>query len=110
VPTPSALAVLRIPTPLAKWLRIRSTTSVLAGRRPSRFPWLRARVRTAFDPLGDCGALELGEHAHHLEHCFPRQGAGVEPLLVEMEIDTFGNEVRRGTRANPVVSAAPTRQ
>ena len=38
VPTPSALAVLRIPAPVANFSRMRSTTSALTGRRPSRFP------------------------------------------------------------------------
>jgi hypothetical protein len=45
VPTPSALAVLRIPAPVTSSVRIRSTTSAVTGRRPSRFPCARARER-----------------------------------------------------------------
>ena len=33
--------------------------------------------------------LELGKHAHHLEHCPAAWGRGVEPLLVQVERSTF---------------------
>ncbi len=38
------------------------------------------------DALGDYLALELGEHAQHLEHCLARRRAGVEALLIEIEV------------------------
>ena len=47
VPTPRAFAVLRMPAPVASCALMRSTTSWLTGRRPSCFPWLRARERPA---------------------------------------------------------------
>jgi hypothetical protein len=50
-PQPSALAVLRIPAPVANCARIRSTTSALSGRRPRRFPCAQARARPRLMPL-----------------------------------------------------------
>jgi hypothetical protein len=40
--------------------------------------------------LGDHGALELGEHAHHLEHGAARRRRGVKPLLVQVKLDVAG--------------------
>src|SRR5579883_25076 len=52
---------------------------------------LAPRPRQArFDALDDDGALELGENAHHLEHRFPRRRAGIEPLLMQVQIDALG--------------------
>ena len=44
-------AHVRMPAPVVSCSRMRSTTSSVTGRRPSRFPWLRARERPAL-PLG----------------------------------------------------------
>src|SRR5580692_357035 len=67
VPTPRAFAVLRLPAPVANCSRMRSTTSPLTGRRPSRLPWLRARERPALT-RSTIIALELGKDSHHLKH------------------------------------------
>ena len=42
------------------------------------------------DALGDHGALELGEHAHHLEHGAARRRRGVKSLLVQVKLDVAG--------------------
>src|SRR5262249_4409821 len=41
-------------------------------------------------PLADHGALELGEHPHHLEHCFAGRCRRVDPLLVQEQVDALG--------------------
>jgi hypothetical protein len=69
---------------------MRFTTSLLTGRRPSRFPGLCARERPAFDAFHDHGALKFAEHAKHLKHRLSGWGAGIDPLLVQIEIDAFG--------------------
>jgi hypothetical protein len=38
-------------------------------------------------------ALELGEDAHHLEHRLAGRGAGVEALLVQVQIDALGMQL-----------------
>jgi hypothetical protein len=38
----------------------------------------------------DHGALEFGKYTHHLKHCPPRRHAGVEALLVEIEVHLLG--------------------
>jgi hypothetical protein len=40
------------------------------------------------DPFLDHGALELGEHTHHLKHGFACRRGGVESLLVKIEVDS----------------------
>jgi hypothetical protein len=45
---------------------------------------------TSLDPLDNHRALELGKDAHHLEHRLSGWCAGVDTLLVEVEIDTLG--------------------
>ena len=48
---------------------------------------------TGFDALDNDAALVLSENAHHLEHRRPGWRAGVEPLLMQIEADTFGMEL-----------------
>jgi hypothetical protein len=40
--------------------------------------------------LNDDGALKLCKHAHHLKHILARGRAGVDALLMQIEIDAFG--------------------
>jgi hypothetical protein len=55
---------------------------------------LAARSRQAgLDALDDHRALELGEHAHHLEHRLAGRGAGVEALLMQVQIDALGMQL-----------------
>jgi hypothetical protein len=61
--------------------RMRLTTASFTGRRPSRFPWLRARERPALTRSINNGALELRKDAKHLKHRLPGWRAGVEALL-----------------------------
>jgi hypothetical protein len=48
---------------------------------------LRSLSTTSLD---DHGALEFAEHAEHLEHRLTGWRAGIDPLLMEVEIDAFG--------------------
>jgi hypothetical protein len=51
----------------------------------------KARV----DAFDDDGPLELGEHAEHLVHRPPRWRAGIEALLMEVEIDLPLAQIRQ---------------
>ena len=44
----------------------------------------------SFDPLDNHRALELGKAAHHLKHRLTGWRAGVDILLMTVEIDAFG--------------------
>jgi hypothetical protein len=52
----------------------------------------RAR-QAGSDALDNYGALELGEHTHHLKHCLAGRGGRVDPLLVQLEIDPLGMQL-----------------
>jgi hypothetical protein len=41
-------------------------------------------------PLPNHGALELGKNAHHLEHGSAAWGRGVQPLLMQVQINLLG--------------------
>ena len=44
-------------------------------------------AKPGHDALPNDGPFELGEDAHHLEHCFSGGRRGVDPLPVEVEVD-----------------------
>ena len=46
----------------------------------------------SLDPLDNHRALELGEDAQHLKHRLPGWRAGVDTLLMEVEVDALGVE------------------
>ena len=56
------------------------------------------------DVLGDDLALELGKHAQHLEHGLARRRAGIETLLVKVQIHPLGLQLIQGS--DQVVSTA----
>ena len=93
---PNCLASLRKLTPPAAcacWMAAR-TPSGVGGRPialPLRVPDALARNHPGADPLNNHGALELGEHPHHLKHGPTGRGRGVKPLY-------DANKVRRGWR------------
>ena len=71
-------------------------TAVLAtGLGPSN-----ARIH----PLADHCALELGEHAHHLEHGLARRRRGVDALLMQEQVDA--KAVQLGEEAAEVLQRA----
>src|SRR5262249_15345234 len=60
----------------------------LVDLRPAELLSLRlGSSKAGSDALLDHGPLELGKHAHHLEHRLSGRRRGVEALLVEIEID-----------------------
>jgi hypothetical protein len=64
----------------------RRTADSRAGFRAADPGTRHARLH----PLADHAALELGEHAEHLKHRPPSRRAGVEALLVQIEVDLLG--------------------
>src|SRR5262249_30342565 len=56
------------------------------------------------DSFLDHRPLEFGEYAHHLEHGFACRRGGVEPLLMQVEIDPQGVNFRQ--EADEVLKAA----
>jgi hypothetical protein len=60
---------------------------ILAHRATPQPPPLAPRSGEAsLDPLDDYCALELAEHAEHLEHRFPGWRAGIETLPMQIQI------------------------
>jgi hypothetical protein len=76
-------------------LRIARIVAALAASvcsrrlRPNFVPSL-SRAPSRPDALADHRVLELGEHAHHLEHGAPRRCGRVEALLVEEQVNVLG--------------------
>jgi hypothetical protein len=64
----------------------RRTADSRAGFRAADPGTRHARLH----PLADHAALELGEHAEHLKHRPPSRRAGVQALLVQIEVDLLG--------------------
>ena len=62
----------------------------LAGRPSEAFPLAPRPLKTRFDTLDNHRALEFAEHAEHLKHDLTGWCAGVDPLLMEVEIDPLG--------------------
>jgi hypothetical protein len=63
---------------------------------------------SSLHPLHDHGPLELGEDAEHLEHGLASRRRGVEPLLVEVEIDALArSSPRRVTSSCRTVRGGP---
>jgi hypothetical protein len=74
-------------------------------RRPAKLFALALGPRKACaDSFLDHGALELGEHAHYLKHGLAGRCCGVEPLLVQEEIDP--QRVQLGQESNEILKAA----
>jgi hypothetical protein len=81
------------PRPLASSQRIAGST-FLAHSGPAQFLALRpGPPEPRLHPFHDHGPLELGEHAEHLQHGLVGRRRGVEPLLVEVEIDAPGSQL-----------------
>jgi hypothetical protein len=77
--------------PASPFLRaLRIVVSVLASivGRPSLLPLCASTIEAGLDPLPDHGALEFGEHAHHLKHRFAGRRRRIEPLLMEHEVNS----------------------
>src|SRR5947209_18278436 len=78
------------PSP-GRQLLLDALDNIRAHRTTAKPLALAPRTReTGFYPLDNHGALELGKDAQHLEHCLSGWRAGVETLLVKVEIDAFG--------------------
>jgi hypothetical protein len=60
---------------------------VAASRLAAFGPGFLGATEAGADALLDHGALELGEHPHHLKHRFAGWRRGVEALLVQVEVD-----------------------
>lgn len=52
-------------------------------------------LQSGLDPLADHRAFELGKYATHLKHGFAGHGRGIDALLVEVQIDALGLEIRQ---------------
>jgi hypothetical protein len=105
VPTPSVAAILRIPvSPFFSALRIATSVAALMVGRPSRLTLGASPLKACLHSLPDHGAFELGKHAHHLKHRLAGRRGGVEPLLVEHEIDPEG--VKFGQEADEIPKRA----
>ena len=100
VPTPSSRPIFKMPKSDFK-LRILASTAVATGRRPSFVPFARALCKSRIDALADHAALELGEHTKHLEHRPPGRRAGIEGLLMQVQVACRSREDRRGKRRDP---------
>src|SRR5579884_2061409 len=87
VPMPSALAVLRMPVPVASSARMRSTTSALTGRRQA-LSLCSGACEASIDATSDHRTLELREGSGDLIEQPACRGCRVDVLLVEVEIDT----------------------
>ena len=83
--TASCLAITRTPglPGIARAFLMRSSISGAIRGRPSRFCPALGALKPGTDSLVNNGALELGEHAHHLKHRLACRCPGVEALLVE---------------------------
>jgi hypothetical protein len=57
---------------------------------PEPLPLAPRPREASLDPLDYNAALELRKDAEHLKHRLSGWGAGVEPLLVQVEINIFG--------------------
>ncbi len=65
-----------------------SSTSAPTVGRPNFFPWIWPLLSPGIDPLPDDGSLELREDPAHLEHGFASRGRGVDPLLMEVQVNS----------------------
>src|SRR5712671_1336191 len=64
---------------------------ILADRTtPEALPLAPRPRETGFDALDNHRALELGKDAHHLKHRLSGWCAGVDTLLMEVEINALG--------------------
>ena len=86
VPTPTVRPILRIPIPSARSSRIRCSTDALTGPPAELGAALLSPRKAGVDPLSDHAAFELGEDAAHLEHRPTGWRAGVERLLVQIQM------------------------
>jgi hypothetical protein len=57
---------------------------------PDPFPLAPCSRQASLDALDNHCALELGKDAHHLKHGLTGWRAGVDTLLMEIEIDALG--------------------
>jgi hypothetical protein len=90
VPQPSFLAVFRMPAPVANCSRICATTASVMGPPTEPFSFRPRTGQPGLDPFLDDVRLELGKDAHHLKHRFPGWRAGVDTLLMQVEINALG--------------------
>jgi len=75
-------------------------------RRPPQYLALRlGAFQPRLDPVADHGALELGEDAHHLEKRLASRGRGVHALLVKVQVNPEGVQLRE--ERHKVLQAAP---
>ncbi len=89
---------------------MRSSLAASSLGRPSRTRLALARASPAITrhhSLSDHRALELGEHAHHLEEGAARRGRGVDGLL--MKIQAHAEGVDLGQKPKQVFSERPSR-
>jgi hypothetical protein len=61
-------------------------------------------LKAGTDPFLDHGPFELGKYAHHLKHCLAGRRRGVEPLLMQVEVNP--QRVNFGQEADQVLQAA----
>ena len=85
----SSLAVSLTPRPSSNAARIRCTWNGVLRGLPRRLPDDRARSSPAIT-ITDHRSLELAEHPQHPEQHPAGWRAGVERLLVQVEVDVAG--------------------
>lgn len=61
--------------------------------------------QSRIDPLPDDGSLELGENTAHPEHRLACRGRGVDSLLMEVQVDAQGVQLRQ--RGQQVFQGTP---
>jgi hypothetical protein len=64
-------------------------------RPPEPFSFALGPRQASTDSFLDHGALELGKHAHHLKHRLTGRRSGVEPLLMQEQVDAKGMQLRQ---------------
>jgi hypothetical protein len=57
------------------------------GRPAKLFALFYGPFQASADSFLDHGALELGKYTHHLKHGFAGRRGGVDPLLMQIQID-----------------------
>ena len=88
-PTPTFRAAALIPVPLASSRRIAFSVAWSTRGRPRIFPCAFASLETRTDALHEHGSFELREDSDHLKEHPPRRRAGVETLLVEVQVNVL---------------------
>jgi hypothetical protein len=89
--TLSSRAVSRTPRPSSSAARMRSILNGVVLRLPRRLPDDPRAIQSRQNAIADHRPLELAEHPLHPEQGATTGSAGIERLLVQVEIDVAGS-------------------